>query len=83
MNVGGMKIAASDRLGLSEQYIYTTYLIGVAVVFEPEFSDARLMYAKYVMLLTVIDDLFDGFASKDEITNIIELVERWDDYVQV
>ncbi|MCD9559424.1 synthase [Datura stramonium] len=72
-----------DRLGLSEQYIYTTYLIGVAVVFEPEFSDARLMYAKYVMLLTVIDDLFDGFASKDELLNIIELVERWDDYASV
>lgn len=66
-----------DQLGLSEHYIYTTYLIGIAVVSDPEFSDARLMYAKYVMLLTVVDDLFDGFASKDELLNIIELVERY------
>ncbi|XP_055819834.1 beta-phellandrene synthase (neryl-diphosphate-cyclizing), chloroplastic-like isoform X2 [Solanum dulcamara] len=72
-----------DQLGLSEQYIYTTYLIGIAVVSDPEFSDARLMYAKYIMLLTVVDDFFDRFASKDELLNIIELVERWDDYTNV
>nr|AEP82779.1 terpene synthase [Solanum lycopersicum] len=72
-----------DQLGLSEQFISTTYLIGIAVVSEPEFSNARLMYAKYVMLLTIVDDLFDGFASKDELLNIIQLVERWDDYASV
>ncbi|XP_049350174.1 beta-phellandrene synthase (neryl-diphosphate-cyclizing), chloroplastic-like [Solanum verrucosum] len=72
-----------DQLGLSEQFIYTTYLMSIAVVSDPEFSDARLMYAKYGMLLTMVDDLFDGFASKDELLNIIELVERWDDYASV
>ncbi|KAG5589204.1 hypothetical protein H5410_039718 [Solanum commersonii] len=72
-----------DQLGLSEQLIYTSYLICVAIVTDPEFSDARLMYVKYVMLLTVVDDLFESFASKDELLNIIELVERWDDYASV
>ncbi|KAH0644057.1 hypothetical protein KY289_035031 [Solanum tuberosum] len=72
-----------DQLGLSEQFIYTTYLMSIAVVSDPEFSDARLMYAKYGMLLTIVDDLFDGFTSKDELLNIIELVERWDDYASV
>uniref|UniRef100_M1DK32 Terpene synthase n=1 Tax=Solanum tuberosum TaxID=4113 RepID=M1DK32_SOLTU len=72
-----------DQLGLSEQLIYTSYLICVAIVTDIEFSDARLMYAKYVMLLTVVDDLFESFASEDELLNIIELVERWDDYASV
>ncbi|MCD9559422.1 synthase [Datura stramonium] len=70
-------------IGFSEQYIYTSSLIGVSVIFEPEFSDARLIYAKYVILLTLADDLFDGFSSKDELLNIIELVERWDEYTSV
>ncbi|OIT36894.1 santalene and bergamotene synthase, chloroplastic [Nicotiana attenuata] len=48
-----------------------------------EFSDARLMYAKYTMFLTLIDDLFNVLALKDELLNIIELVERWDAYESI
>nr|AFJ67819.1 pinene synthase-like protein [Solanum habrochaites] len=72
-----------DQLGLAERYIHASYLFGVTVIPEPELSDARLMYAKYVMLLTIVDDHFESFASKDECLNIIELVERWDDYASV
>nr|AFJ67808.1 santalene and bergamotene synthase-like protein [Solanum habrochaites] len=72
-----------DQLGIAERYIHDTYLCAVIVVPEPELSDARLLYAKYVLLLTIVDDQFDSFASTDECLNIIELVERWDDYASV
>nr|AFJ67801.1 zingiberene synthase-like protein [Solanum habrochaites]AFJ67806.1 zingiberene synthase-like protein [Solanum habrochaites]AFJ67807.1 zingiberene synthase-like protein [Solanum habrochaites] len=72
-----------DQLGLSEQFISASYLCAIPIVPGPELSDARLVYAKYVMLLTIVDDHFESFASTDECLNIIELVERWDDYASV
>ncbi|KAJ8538443.1 hypothetical protein K7X08_027664 [Anisodus acutangulus] len=67
-----------EQVGLSQQYLYTTYFLIAALLFEPEFSDARLACAKNTMLVTLVDDFFDGFVCEDELLNIFELVERWD-----
>ncbi|XP_069144016.1 santalene and bergamotene synthase, chloroplastic isoform X1 [Solanum lycopersicum] len=72
-----------EQVGLAQEYIYRTHLISVAVFFEHELSNARIMYAKYAMFLTLSDDLFEHLASKDELLNIIELVQRWDEHTNV
>nr|AFA35953.1 ent-kaurene synthase [Nicotiana attenuata] len=66
-----------DQVGLPQQNLYTSFFLTAALLFEPEFSDARIACVKSTMLLTVVDDFFDGFVCKDELLNIFELVERW------
>lgn len=66
-----------EQVGLSQQYLYTSYFIIAAILFEPEYADARLAYAKYAIIITAVDDFFDCFICKEELQNIIELVERY------
>ncbi|XP_075086557.1 cis-abienol synthase, chloroplastic-like isoform X3 [Nicotiana tabacum] len=72
-----------EQVGLSQQYLYTSYFIIAAILFEPEYADARLAYAKYAIIITAVDDFFDCFICKEELQNIIELVERWEGYSTV
>ncbi|XP_075109541.1 cis-abienol synthase, chloroplastic-like [Nicotiana tabacum] len=72
-----------EQVGFSEQYIYIFYFVIAALLFEPEYADARLAYAKYTLIITVVDDFFDCFVCKEELQNIIELVERWNEYSTV
>ncbi|XP_009767772.1 cis-abienol synthase, chloroplastic-like isoform X2 [Nicotiana sylvestris] len=72
-----------DQVDFSQQHLYTSYFLMASTLFEPEYSDARLAYAKNTMLITLVDDFFDGFACKEELHNIIELLERWDEYSTV
>ncbi|XP_059306363.1 cis-abienol synthase, chloroplastic-like isoform X1 [Lycium ferocissimum] len=66
-----------EQVGLPQQYLYTTYFLTAALLFETECSDARLACAKNTMLVTLVDDFFDGFVCEDELLNIFELVQRW------
>ncbi|XP_059315896.1 cis-abienol synthase, chloroplastic-like, partial [Lycium ferocissimum] len=66
-----------EQVGLSQHYLYTTYFLIAALLFEPKFSDARLACAKSSMLATLVDDFFDGYVCEDELLNIFELVERY------
>nr|XP_016485246.1 PREDICTED: cis-abienol synthase, chloroplastic-like isoform X1 [Nicotiana tabacum] len=67
-----------EQVGLPQQNLYTNFFLTAALLYEPEFSDARLACVKNTMLLTLVDDFFDGYVGKDELLNIFELVERWD-----
>ncbi|XP_075107768.1 cis-abienol synthase, chloroplastic-like [Nicotiana tabacum] len=66
-----------DQLGISPKYIYTSYMPMSSLFFGPEFSDARSVFAKYVLLTTPLDDFFDELASQEELLNLIELVKGW------
>uniref|UniRef100_A0A0D9VHD1 Uncharacterized protein n=1 Tax=Leersia perrieri TaxID=77586 RepID=A0A0D9VHD1_9ORYZ len=72
-----------DQLKFARQKITYCYLSGAATVFPPEMSDARTSWAKTAWLTAVVDDLLDVGGSKEERENIMELVEKWDDYRQV
>ena len=47
-----------------------------ADAFEPELSDARISYAQTCVLVTVVDDLFDNCAPREELVNLIQLVKK-------
>lgn len=66
-----------DQLGISPKYIYTSYMPMSSLFFGPEFSDARSVFAKYVLLTTPLDDFFDELASQEELLNLIELVKGY------
>nr|AZB50374.1 terpene synthase 3 [Salvia yangii] len=48
-----------------------------AIIGEPELSEVRLVFAKHIILVTLIDDLFDHGGTREESYKILELVTEW------
>lgn len=67
-----------DQLQFARQKLTYCYLSAAATIFPPELSDARMSWAKNGVLTTVVDDFFDVGGSKEELENLIALVEKWD-----
>ncbi|KAL5211774.1 hypothetical protein ABZP36_022621 [Zizania latifolia] len=80
---GWVKENRLDQLQFARQKITYCYLSAAATVFQPEWSDARISWAKTAWLTAVVDDLFDVGGSRDEVKNLMELVEKWDEHQQV
>lgn len=68
-----------DQLQFARQKLTYCYLSAAATLFSPEISDARMSWAKNGVLTTVVDDFFDIGGSREELINLIALVEKWDE----
>ncbi|KAF9622162.1 hypothetical protein IFM89_030020, partial [Coptis chinensis] len=53
-------------------------VLRAGIVFTPELSDARMSWTKNSFLSTVVDDFFDVKGSREELVNLIKLVEKWE-----
>ncbi|WVZ87066.1 hypothetical protein U9M48_033761 [Paspalum notatum var. saurae] len=69
-----------DQLQFARQKLTYCYLSAAATIFSPEMSDARMSWAKNGVLTTIVDDFFDVGGSKEELENLIILVERWHEH---
>lgn len=69
-----------DQLQFARQKLTYCYLSAAATIFPPELSDARISWAKNGVLTTVVDDFFDVGGSKEELENLIALVEKWHEH---
>ncbi|XP_060185402.1 vetispiradiene synthase 3-like [Lycium barbarum] len=49
----------------------------VGVYFEPQYSRARIMLAKCIAIISVIDDTYDSYGTLDELEVFTEAVDRW------
>ncbi|XP_059309637.1 vetispiradiene synthase 3-like [Lycium ferocissimum] len=49
----------------------------VGVYFEPQYSRARIMLAKCIAMISVIDDTYDSYGTLDELEVFTEAVDRW------
>lgn len=68
-----------QELKFARQKLAYCYFSGAATLFSPELSDARISWAKGGVLTTVVDDFFDVGGSKEELENLIHLVEKYID----
>ncbi|CAM0902673.1 unnamed protein product [Alopecurus aequalis] len=69
-----------DRLKFARQKQAYCYLSACATIIAPELSDARISFAKTSVLITIVGDFFDVAGSKEELENLVALVEKWDGY---
>ncbi|KAM0922160.1 hypothetical protein ACQ4PT_006384 [Festuca glaucescens] len=69
-----------DQLRFARQRQTYCYLSAVATIFPPELSDTRISWVKNAILTTIVDDFFDIGGSKEELENLITLVEMWDEH---
>jgi acyclic sesquiterpene synthase len=66
-----------DQLPFARQKLAYFYLSAAGTMFPPELSDARILWAKNGVLTTVVDDFFDVGGSKEELENLVTLVEMY------
>ncbi|MCE0482382.1 hypothetical protein HAX54_041082 [Datura stramonium] len=58
--------------------IVECFFCSVGVYFEPQHSHARIMLAKCIAIITVIDDTYDSYGTLDELLLFTKAVDRWD-----
>uniref|UniRef100_I1PPT7 Terpene synthase N-terminal domain-containing protein n=1 Tax=Oryza glaberrima TaxID=4538 RepID=I1PPT7_ORYGL len=73
-----VKESRLDQLQFARQKLDYFYFSAAATIFTPELSDVRILWAKNGVLTTVVDDFFDVGGSKEELENLVALVEKWD-----
>ena len=66
-----------DKLKFARQKQVYCYFSGAATFFSPELSDARISWAKSMVVATVVDDFFDIGGSEEELVNLIQLVKKY------
>ncbi|KAD5317711.1 hypothetical protein E3N88_17657 [Mikania micrantha] len=54
------------------------YLWILGLFFEPKYSLARIFATKITLLLVVLDDTYDAYATIDEIRLLTDAINRWD-----
>ncbi|KAF2304476.1 hypothetical protein GH714_031906 [Hevea brasiliensis] len=69
-----------DKLKFARQKIAYAHFSIAAVLSHPDLSDARISWAQNTVLTTVVDDFFDFAGSMEELLNLIELIQRWDEH---
>ncbi|KAM3290181.1 vetispiradiene synthase 3 isoform X2 [Capsicum chacoense] len=58
--------------------IVECFLCAIGVYFEPQYSQARIMLTKCIVMLSVLDDTYDSYGTLDELLLFTKAVERWD-----
>ncbi|XP_065872842.1 ent-kaur-16-ene synthase, chloroplastic-like isoform X1 [Euphorbia lathyris] len=69
-----------DKLKYARQRLELIYFAVATNLFEPEFSDARLAWTQHTILTTVVDDFFEFRGSMEELINLVNLIQRWDQH---
>ncbi|KAM7461960.1 hypothetical protein LguiA_030081 [Lonicera macranthoides] len=70
-------------LNFNWHFLITCYFQIAAVHFLPEEADVRALWTHAGVIGTLLDDMFDDDSSREELLNIVELVEKWDDHSAV
>ncbi|KAL3512624.1 hypothetical protein ACH5RR_025341 [Cinchona calisaya] len=73
------RLHKEDQIKDIRDSLHTAYFLIAADLFNPELSESRLTYALITILTTIVDDLFDKCASKEELLGIIDLIKKWDE----
>ncbi|XP_065858807.1 terpene synthase 10-like [Euphorbia lathyris] len=72
------KTGLGEKLDFVRDRPMEGFLWTIGGVCEPEFGYARRMLARVGALITVIDDVYDVYATLDEAQLFTEAVDRWD-----
>ncbi|CAA6670178.1 unnamed protein product [Spirodela intermedia] len=72
-----------DQLKLPRQKLTYCYFSAAATLFPYEMSDARISWAKNGVLTTLVDDFFDVVGSREELINLMQLVDQLEEDCEV
>ncbi|CAN1852495.1 Ent-kaur-16-ene synthase, chloroplastic, partial [Linum perenne] len=66
-----------DEMSFAKVRMGYCYYSAAATFSNPNHSDARILYAKHAILVSLVDDMFDMFGTHDDLLNIVHLFETW------
>ncbi|KAL7122285.1 hypothetical protein ACP275_01G035700 [Erythranthe tilingii] len=66
------------RLPYARDRLVECYFWTLAIYFEPRYSNARIMLAKTIAVISVIDDTYDAYGTIDELKVFTDAVQKWD-----
>ncbi|KAI3468320.1 hypothetical protein Pfo_024983 [Paulownia fortunei] len=67
-----------SKLSYARDRIVECYFWTLGVYFEPQYSAARIMLAKTIAMISVIDDTYDAYGTIEELTVFTDAVQKWD-----
>lgn len=65
-----------SKLSYARDRMVECYFWTLGVYFEPQYSRARIMLAKTIAMISVIDDTYDSYGTVDELQIFTDAVER-------
>ncbi|XP_077242064.1 beta-cubebene synthase-like [Tasmannia lanceolata] len=72
------EIDLAAKLPFIRDRMVECYYWMMGVYFEPVYSRARVFSTKMTILVSVIDDIYDVYATEDELKHFTDAIYRWD-----
>lgn len=67
-----------EELSFARDRMVESYIWALGVYYEPKYSLGRIILAKIVALATVLDDMYDLYATLDELQLFTQAIERFE-----
>lgn len=67
-----------ENLSFTRDRLVESFLCTVGLVFEPKYSSFRKWLTKVIIMILIIDDVYDVYGSLHELQQFTKAVSRWD-----
>ncbi|XP_027155050.1 vetispiradiene synthase 2-like [Coffea eugenioides] len=74
----GKDLDIVTKVPYARDRIVECYFWAVGTYYEPQYSLARMTFAKAIVFCGMIDDTYDAYGTLDELQIFTESIERWD-----
>ncbi|XP_012855790.1 PREDICTED: vetispiradiene synthase 3-like [Erythranthe guttata] len=67
-----------SKLSYARDRVVECYFWALGVYHEPQYSSARVMLAKTIAIISVIDDTYDTYGTIEELKVFTDAIQKWD-----
>ncbi|CAL4994958.1 unnamed protein product [Urochloa decumbens] len=78
-----VKEARLDELEFVRMMPLHVLFSAASTMFPSALSEARIAWTKMSVVTTALDDLFDTVGTREELNNLVKLIDMWDEHEQV
>ncbi|CAL9181100.1 unnamed protein product [Musa hybrid cultivar] len=71
-------LALTKTLSFARDRVVEAYYWILGVYYEPQFSRARVMTTKKVLITSILDDIYDDYSTLEESQLLTDAIQRWD-----
>ncbi|OAY81182.1 putative terpene synthase 2 [Ananas comosus] len=72
-------LGVKTKLTYARDRMVECYFWVLGVYYEPYYSRARMMMAKFMKLFSLIDDTYDSYGTLEELQPLTDVIQRWDE----